>query len=176
LLIKILIGLAVLIAVLVIIIMMQPPEFRVSRTTTIDAPAATLFEQVNTASKWEDWSPWAKVDPNAKFTYEGPASGIGAISKWSGNNDVGQGISTITESRPNELVKFKLEFIKPFAGVNTAEFTFTEQDRKTVVTWSMFGKNNFLSKAVGLIFNCEKMVGEQFDKGLANLKAIADAK
>ena len=121
---KILIGVAVLIVVFVVVVNLQPSDFRVTRSTTVAAPAAVVFAQVNDLHKWEVWSPWVKIDPNSKTTYEGPAQGEGAVFKWSGNDQVGVGLMTITESRPDELVRFKLEFLKPFQGTSTAEFTF----------------------------------------------------
>ena len=95
--------------------------------------------------------------------------------RWAGNKKVGQGSMTIIESRPDEFISFKLEFLKPFAATNTAEFTFTSENDQTTVTWTMYGKNNFKSKAMGLIMNCEKMVGGQFEKGLAALKSVVEA-
>jgi hypothetical protein len=154
---------------------MRPADFRVSRSTTIAAPPGTVFPQVNELKKWEVWNPWGKIDPNMKLTYDGPASGVGASYAWTGNNQVGEGKMTITGSRPNESVKFRLEFLKPMAGVSDAEFSFKPQGNQTEVTWSMSGKNNFIAKAFGLFVNCDKMIGDQFEKGLADLKAVAEA-
>jgi len=172
---KILIVIAVLVVVFVIIVALQPAEFHVARTATIAAPAEVVFAQVNELKKWDAWSPWVKIDPAMKQTYEGPASGTGAISRWAGNKDVGEGSMTITESRPNELIRFNLEFIKPMAGTSTAEFSFKPEGNQTAVTWSMTGKNNFIAKAMVLFMNMDKMVGGQFEKGLAQMKAIAEA-
>ena len=94
--------------------------------------------------------------------------------RWVGNNKVGQGSMTIIESRPDEFISFKLEFLKPFAATNTAEFTFNSENNQTTVTWSMYGKSNFISKAMGLIMNCEKMVGDQFENGLTTLKSVVE--
>lgn len=174
-LIKILIVLALLVVILAIVIATRPDEFRVTRTAPISAPAPVVFEQVNNLSHWNSFSPWAKLDPNAKYTFEGPVSGTGAILRWEGNNQVGAGVMTITESRPNELVVFRLEFLKPFVGTNTVEFAFKPEGEQTVVSWTMYGKNNFMSKAMGLVMNCEKMCGDQFEKGLANLKNVSEA-
>lgn len=96
------------------------------------------------------------------------------MSAWTGNKDIGEGRMTIIESRSNELVRFELEFIKPFKAINTVEFRFQPEGDQTLVTWSMTGKNNFIGKAIGLVMNCEKMVGGQFDEGLANLRAIVE--
>jgi hypothetical protein len=116
-----------LIAIVVVfagIVAMQPSEFRVARTTTISAPASSVFAQVNDFHKWENWNPWGKIDRAMKQTYEGAPSGIGAIYTWTGNAQVGEGRMTLTESRPSDLIKIKLEFLKPFAATSLAEFMF----------------------------------------------------
>jgi len=169
--------LGVLILALVVfaaIVAMQPNEFRITRSATLLALPETIFAQVNTLQNWEAWSPWARLDPNAKVSYEGPSEGVGAIMRWNGNMDVGAGSMTITESTPASLVRFQLDFLKPMENTSTAEFSFTPQSDGTLVTWSMHGTNNFLGKAMGLIFDCEKMVGEQFEKGLTNLKSVVE--
>lgn len=171
----ILILVAIAVIIFVIVAAIQPSDFRIIRTGTINAPASAVFAQVNDLQKWDAWSPWAKLDPEAINSFEGPASGTGAIMRWAGNNKVGVGSMTIMESRPDEFISFKLEFLKPFAATNTAEFTFNSEDNQTTVTWSMYGKNNFKGKAIGLIMNCEKMVGGQFEKGLAALKSVVEA-
>jgi hypothetical protein len=109
-----------------------------------------------------------------KQTYDGPATGVGATSSWSGNKEVGEGRMTITESRPNELVHIKLEFLKPFQAVNEAEFKIQPQGDQTMVTWTMSGDKNFMMKAVHLFLNMDKMVGDDFEKGLANLKSVTE--
>jgi hypothetical protein len=153
---------------------MQPSDFRYTRSITISAPASTVFAQVNDFHNWQAWSPWVKFDPAAKNSFDGSISGTGAIFKWSGNNKIGEGSNTIIESRPGDLIRIKIEFLRPFKATNTAEFIFKTENNQTVVTWSMFGKNNFMSKAMGLIMNCDKMIGSQFEEGLANLKSVAE--
>jgi hypothetical protein len=133
-----------------------------------------VFAHVNDLHKWQAWSPWAKQDPAAENTFEGPPAGIGASLAWVGKK-VGQGRMTITDSRPNEYVRFKLEFRKPFEATNTAEFTFAPEGDQTVVTWSMTGRNNFVCKAVGLFINFDKMIGGDFEKGLADLKSMSES-
>ena len=165
---------AIAVIIVAIVAAMQPSDFRVTRTATITAPASAVFPHVNDLQKWDAWSPWAKLDPNAKNSFEGPASSVGAIMRWAGNNKVGQGSMTIIESRPDEFVQFKLEFLKPFKATNTAEFTFNSENNQTTVTWSMYGKNNFMGKAMGLFMSCDKMVGGQFEKGLATLKSVVE--
>jgi carbon monoxide dehydrogenase subunit G len=170
----ILIGIAAIIAIFLIVAALQPADFRIARSTTIAAPSSAVFEQINDFRKWNDWSPWAKMDPNAKNSFEGPPSGVGAGFSWAGNSQVGEGRMTITDSKPNELVRMNLEFIKPFAATNVAEFTLKPEGDKTAVTWSMTGRNGFMGKAMGLIMNCDKMVGGQFEQGFANLKKIVE--
>ena len=171
----ILIGLAVLIVSLLIFIATRPDDFRVTRSTTITAPPAAVFAQVNDFHNWDAWSPWAKLDPACKNSFDGPAAGQGAIFSWDGNKKVGAGRMTVTESQPPELIRIHLEFLRPFKANNTTEFTFKAQGDQTAVTWSMFGKNNFISKAFGLFMDCDKMVGKDFEKGLASLKSIAES-
>jgi polyketide cyclase/dehydrase/lipid transport protein len=170
----ILIALAVLVVALVIVIAMQPSEFRVARSTTISASASDVFAQVNDFHKWEAWNPWGKIDPAMKQSYEGAPAGTGAVYTWSGNKQVGEGRMTLTESRPNDLIRIKLEFFRPFAGTNTAEFTFKPEGGQTIVTWSMSGEKNFMAKAIHLFINMDKMIGGQFEQGLAQMKSVAE--
>ena len=174
--IKILAALAVVVGVFCIVAAKQPDEFSVMRSTTIAASPAAVFAEVNNLHRWEAWSPWAKLDPNAQSSFEGPKEGKGAIMRWAGNYKVGAGSMTVVESVPSKKVKFRLDFLKPLPGINTAEFTFTPKAKQTEVIWSMQGQQNFIGKAMGLIFNCQKMVGEQFEKGLADLKTVVEQK
>ncbi|QPK64910.1 SRPBCC family protein [Methylomonas sp. LL1] len=171
----ILVLILIAVVVFVIVVARQPADFQVTRFATLSAPASVVFAQVNDLHKWDAWSPWAKLDPAAKSVFEGAEAGVGAIMRWSGNHKVGEGSMTIIESRPDELIRFKLEFLKPFKASNTAEFTFKPEGNQTVVTWSMSGSNNFIGKAMGLIMNCDKMVGTQFEQGLSAIKAIVEA-
>lgn len=170
----ILILIVIAVITLLVIAAMQPTDFRITRTGTISAPASAIFPQVNNLQNWDAWSPWAKLDPNAKNSFEGPKEGVGAKMSWAGNNKVGVGSMTITESRPSDFIQFKLEFLKPMQATNTAEFTFTPEGDQTSVTWSMSGTNNFMGKLMGLIMNCDKMVGGQFEQGLAALKTVVE--
>jgi hypothetical protein len=173
---KVLIGVAVLLLVFVIVVAIQPAQYRVVRSTTIAAPQPAVFEHVNDLHKWETWSPWAKLDPGMKVTYEGAPAGTGATYHWTGNNKVGEGHMLITESRPSDLVRIKLDFIKPFASTADTEFTFKPEANQTAVSWTMTGKKNFISKAFGLFMNMDKMIGADFEKGLGQLKATAESK
>src|SRR5215471_13225290 len=172
---KVLAALLVIVVVLVFVIAMQPSEFHVARATTIAAPAPVVFAQVNDFHKWEAWNPWGKLDPAAKQTYGGAPAGTGAVYSWSGNSQVGEGRMTVVESRPSDLIRIKLEFFKPMAGVSTAEFTFKPEGDQTAVTWAMTGTNNFVGKVMCLVVNMDRMIGGQFEKGLADMKAVAEA-
>ncbi len=171
----ILISLAVIVVVFLVVVAMQPSEYRVARSAAISAPAPVVFAQVNDFHKWEAWNPWGKIDPAMKQSYEGAAAGTGAIYTWNGNKEVGEGRMTITESRPSDLIRIKLEFFKPFAGTSIAEFNFKPEGNQTAVTWSMAGENNFMAKAMHLFMNMDKMIGGQFEQGLASMKSIVEA-
>src|SRR5258707_14104201 len=169
---KILIAVAAILLVLVIVIATRPTEFRVQRSATIAAPAPVVFAQVNDFHKWDAWSPYAKRDPGMKKSFEGEAAGVGAIYTWSGNNEVGEGRTTIIESRPRELIRVRLEFVRPFAATSTATFTFRSEGERTAVTWSLDGGNGFPAKAMGLVMNMDRMSADDFEKGTAPLKSI----
>lgn len=171
---KILGGLVLIVVVFSIVVALQPSDYRVQRLTTIAAPASVVFAQVNDFHNWDSWSPWAKLDPNAKNSFEGSASGVGAILRWDGNHEVGKGSMTLIESRPDSLIRIQLDFLEPFEGTSIGEFLFEEHDAQTVVTWSMSGQNNFIGKAIGLFMDCDTMIGRQFEKGLAQLKVVAE--
>jgi hypothetical protein len=171
----ILIGLVILLAVFLIIALRRPDELRVVRSITVSAPAARAFNQVNDIHKWQEMSPYVKEDPAAKTSFSGPSTGVGASFAWAGNMKVGDGRMTLTESRPDELVRFKFEFFKPWYCTNTTEFAFRPSGADTEVTWTMFMKNNFLAKASSLFMNMDKLIGENFEAGLAKLKEITEA-
>ena len=172
---RVLVGLGVLVVAFVALVSMQPSEFRVARTTTISAPAPAVFAHVNDFHEWEAWNPWGKIDPAMKQTYAGAPAGAGAIYTWVGNMEVGEGRMTIIESRPSELIRIKLEFLKPLATTSVAEFTFQPQGDRTVVTWRMVGESNFMAKAIHLVMDVDKMVGDQFEQGLARMKSVVEA-
>jgi hypothetical protein len=170
-----LIGVVMIVVVLAVVVAFRSSQYRVERSVRILAPPAVVFAQVNDFHHWQPWSPWAKLDPAAKNTFEGPSSGTGAIFKWSGNNKIGEGRMTLLESHPDELIGLKLEFVRPFAGASTAEFKFKSEGNQTLVTWSTIGHKNFMVKAMCLVMDMDKMIGAQFEKGLADLKAISEA-
>lgn len=171
-------AIAAIVVVFLVVVAMQPSDFKVERSAAMRAPAPAAFEQVNDFQNWRAWSPWEKVDPALKRQYEGPKAGTGAVYAWQGNKDVGEGRMTITDSRPAELVRIKLEFFKPFAATNQADFTFKPAaggtNEGTTVTWTMSGQNNFLSKAICLFVDMDKMVGGMFEQGLTQMKTIVE--
>ncbi len=155
----------------------QPNDFRYEKSTAMTAPPAAIHAVVNDLRQWNDWSPWAKVDPDAKSTLEGPPAGEGAKFSWDGNNKVGAGNMTIIESMPGSRVKMRLEFLRPMKAVNTAEFTFAAQnDNQTLVTWSMYGPATTMGKVMSVFMNCEKMMDRSFAEGLDSLKSIVEKK
>lgn len=155
------------------VIIMQPDRFVITREAIIDAPPDQVFVLINDLRKWEGWSPWAKLDPEARKSYIGPAAGAGAGVEWSGNNKIGAGSMTILESRPSERVDIKLDMLKPFKGSNDVSFRLSSEGERTRVAWTMTGRNSLISKAMNLIINYDKKVGGQFEAGLANLNALA---
>ena len=173
---KVLGGVIVLgvVVVVLVIVAMQPGEYRVERSTVIGAPAGVVFGLVNDFHNWQGWSPWAKMDPAAKNTFEGSPAGKGAVFTWAGNKKIGEGRMTMLDSKPNELIRIKLEFFKPFAGTSMAEFEFKMQGEQTGVRWSMVGEKNFFFKMFCMFMDMDKMVGGDFEKGLASMKWIAE--
>ena len=172
---KILAILAAAIAGFAVIVALQPSEFRVVRTTVVAAPTPDVFAQVNDFRSWDAWSPWAKLDPAAKATFEGPPAGEGAVFAWSGNDKVGEGRMTLTDSRPAELVRIRVDFTKPFSGTSMSEFGFKPEGAQTLVTWTTSGTNNFIGKAICLFANMDKMLGGDMEKGLSQMKSVAEA-
>jgi uncharacterized protein YndB with AHSA1/START domain len=170
---KILLVLGVIVLLLLVVIATRPSEYRVVRTATFAAPPAAVFPLINDFHNWDAWSPWAKIDPAMNKTVTG-GPGTGSIYTWSGNNDVGEGRMTILDSQPNDSVKIKLDFIRPFESTALTEFTLKPEGSGTTVNWDMTGQNNFMSKAFGLFRNMDKMIGADFEKGLAQMKPVAE--
>jgi len=174
---KTVLALIVLLLVFAGYIAGQPNDFQVERSATMSAPPDAVFEQVNDLHKWEHWSPWARLDPNAKNTFEGPESGKGAVFRWAGNDKVGEGAMTILESQPAERIKMQLDFKKPMEDTSITDFLFQPAGDGTKVTWTMSGRyQNFLQKAVCKVMNMDKHIGSYFEEGLASMKKIVEAK
>ncbi|KFE66379.1 SRPBCC family protein [Hyalangium minutum] len=171
---KILISLGVVIVGFVGFVSTRPDTFTVQRTAKIQASPEFAFALVNDFHHWNEWSPWDAMDANMKRTFEG-AAGIGAKYGWVGNDQVGEGRMTIEESKPNELVRIKLEFLKPMETASTTTFEFKPEEAGSLVTWRMEGNHNFISKAMCVFMDMDTMVGGDFEKGLASMKKVAEA-
>jgi uncharacterized protein YndB with AHSA1/START domain len=166
---KILIGLAAVLVILIVVIAMQPADFKIERQTVVAAPPEIVFGQVNDFRNWKDWSPWVKMDPAAEITISEVAAGTGATYAWVGKK-TGAGSMAITESRPAEYLAIDLDFLKPFKASNEVVFTLAPIHGGTMIAWTMSGRNNFMSKAFRLFMDMDKMVGGDFEKGLADIK------
>ena len=150
----------------------RPDVFRVERSASIKAAPEKIFPLIADFHQWAEWSPWEKMDPAMQRTFSGAVSGKGAAYAWEGNSKVGAGRMEITDAVPSKIT-IQLDFIKPFEGHNIAEFTLTPNGDTTNVTWAMHGPAPFISKLIGLFCDMDKMIGKDFETGLANLKVIA---
>jgi uncharacterized protein YndB with AHSA1/START domain len=174
---KILLALLILIVLFLIVVQFQPSQYTVTRSEVISAPPETVFSLVNDFRNWKRWSPWADLDPNMKEEHEGASSGVGAVYRWSGNDDVGKGSMRITESRPPEVIAIDLEFQEPFASRAANRFDFAPDGSGVKVNWSMSGDNDFAGKAFSLLMGgMDKAIGKDFEKGLAKLKNVAEGR
>jgi hypothetical protein len=172
---KIAVASALILAALAGLIAMRPSEFRIARSRKVAAPPDVVHGYVNDFRKWPEWSPWEKRDPAMKREISGASAGTGAVYFWSGNDQVGEGRMTITDSRAPESVTIRLEFLKPWTATNTTQFDFAPSGDGTNVTWAMGGHHNFVGKFFCLFMNMDKMVGPDFEQGLANLDTATAA-
>lgn len=175
---KIALGLVGLLVVFIIgvtaIAATKPDESVVSRSIEINAPPEKVFPLVNDFRNWTQWSPWEKLDPNLQRTYSGAESGQGSHYAWQGNDDIGSGEMTVTESTPPSRVVIALRFITPFQASNVTEFAFTPRGPQTQVVWTMRGPSPFMMKMMSVVFDFDAMVGKDFESGLAAMKAAAE--
>jgi hypothetical protein len=166
--------LLVVVAGILIYAATKPNDFRVERRLAIKAPAEKIYAQIVDLKAWQAWSPYEKKDPDMKRTLSGAPSGKGAVYEWDGNKNVGAGRMEVIEAGAPSVVKIKLDFLKPFEGHNTAEFTMVPSGDTTNVTWAMYGPSAFMMKVMGTFMNMDKMIGDDFAVGLANLKALVE--
>ena len=166
---------AVLLVALCIAIATRPDTYRVTRSTTVAAPPDVVFGYVNDFHQWTQWSPFEKLDPGMTRTFGGAPSGTGATYSWAGNSEAGQGTMTMKESVPSQRIGLDLHFLKPFESRAVTEFTFDPAPQGVNVTWAMSGENNLVGKAMSLFVSMDKMVGKQFEEGLATLKSVSEA-
>jgi hypothetical protein len=152
-----------------------PNNFRVHRSININAHPEEIFPLINDFCQWESWWPWEKNDPGSSRVYSGAAAGKGAACEWRGNKNSGRGRMEITESSPSSRLVLKLDFIKPIAARHVVKFTLLAHGDSTTVTQAMEGKSPYLSRLRGIFFNNgNKIIGDNYEQGLANLKAIIE--
>jgi uncharacterized protein YndB with AHSA1/START domain len=164
----------VLLVALLVFAATRPDAFRVERTATINAPPEKIFPLIADFHEWGAWSPYEKLDPAMQRTFGGAAQGKGAVYEWNGNKTVGQGRMEITDAPAASRVVIKLDFIRPFASSNTAEFVLEPRGGSTDVTWAMHGPNTYMGKLMDVFVDMDDMIGKDFTAGLANLKAVAE--
>ena len=171
---KIVLVVLILIVAVLVYAATRPDSFSVQRSATINAPAEKIYPLIADFHQWGTWSPWEKLDPAMTKTYSGSASGQGAVYGWKGNKDVGEGRMEITEASAPSKVGIKLDFLKPFESHNTADFTLVPKGDATEVTWDMHGPSPYITKLMTVFMSMDKMIGKDFESGLANLKAAAE--
>lgn len=168
----ILLAVVAVIGVIALIASTKPDQWTIQRQGTVPGALAKVFPYMDDLRKFNEWSPWAKLDPTMKLTYGGPASGSGANFRWEGNRKVGMGRMTVTESRPNDLVRGRLDFYKPMKCTNTQEFVLKPEGSQTSVIWTATGNAPFVFKLMLVFASVDKMMGKDFEKGLANLRGV----
>lgn len=171
---KILLAVAAVVVLLVAVVATRPSEFQVRRSATMAAPPAVVYAQIADFGRWSEWSPWAKLDPGMKTTLDGAPTAPGHAYSWTGNDKVGKGRMTILSAQPGEKVEIRLEFIEPWASTNATVFDLAQDGAGTRVTWTMSGHANFVMKAMGLFGDMDKMIGNDFERGLATMKSVAE--
>lgn len=170
----ILIGVALLLVAVLMFAATRPDTFRVQRSIRIQAPPEKIFPLINDLRRWQGWSPYEKKDPAMQRSLSGAETGRGAVYAWNGNKEVGQGRMEIIESTPPSKIAIQLDFIKPFEAHNIAEFTLVPAGSATDVTWALTGPSPFISKLIGIFINMDKMIGNDFEAGLADMKTVAE--
>ena len=168
------ISFGVLVAAILLLAATRPGRFRVERTTSIKAPPEKIFPLINEFRRWSSWSPYEKLDPAMKRAYSGATDGKGAVYEWDSQGNAGAGRMEITEVSQPSKVTINLDFLRPFTAHNIAEFTLDSQGDSTNVTWAMHFPNPYIAKLMSLFISMDRMVGKDFEVGLANLKAITE--
>lgn len=171
---KLLLGVVVLIAAVLLLATRQPDTFSVERRIVVNAPPERVFAQINDFHAWEAWSPWAKLDPAMQATYSGAAQGVGAVYEWRGNSDVGEGRMAIKSATAPSEVMIALDFLTPFESHNVTTFMLTPTESGTEVIWTMKGNAEYVTKLMTMFVSMDKMVGPDFSRGLEQLKAVVE--
>ena len=172
---KIAVAVVVALVVLLLFATTRPDNFRVERRIVVQAPAEKIQPLIADFHRWGDWSPWERLDPALQRTFGGPASGVGSTYAWKGNKDVGSGRMEIKDAQPAK-VAIQLDIIEPYEGHNTAEFTLAPQGSGTEVAWVMFGPMPYVSKLMSVFVSMDSLIGKDFEKGLAQMKAVAEGR
>ncbi len=168
---KVIVAVTFLLLCTIVYVDSQPGRFNYKRSHTFNAAPEQIIPYITDLRRWNEWSPWAKLDPHVKIEYSGADTGKDASFSWDGNSKVGKGSMTITDVQET-TVTVRLDFLKPFKATNTTVFELQPTDGGTAMTWSMAGENNFISKAMGIVIDCEKMIGDMFEQGFQNLEAV----
>ena len=171
---KLLLGVVILIAAVLLLATRQPDTFSVERRIVVNAPPERVFAQINDFHAWEAWSPWAKLDPAMQVTYSGAAQGVGAVYEWRGNSDVGEGRMAIKSATAPSEVMIALDFLTPFESHNVTTFMLTPTESGTEVIWTMKGNAEYVTKLMTMFVSMDKMVGPDFSRGLKQLKAVVE--
>ncbi|MES2803837.1 MAG: SRPBCC family protein [Bdellovibrionota bacterium] len=172
---KILISLALVIGGFLVYVGFQPADYKISRELAIKATPEVLFPYINNSKKANEWMPWKDSDPGIKMEFSGPDEGVGSISSWNSDGQMGVGTATVVESTLHQSVKTKLVTEKPMAMEQLADISLTPAGDSTVVNWTVTGKNNFIARIFCVFMDMDKMVGPEFEKGLNTLKATVEA-
>ena len=162
-------------AAFVVYVASKPPEYLIFREVSVQTSPERVFPLINNSREMGRWMPWSETDPQMKMSYSGPEAGVGSKASWESLGKMGVGSSTISESIANRLVKFDLQYLKPFEMRQAAEISIQPLGARSVVRWSVSGHNNFIGRSLCVFMNMDKMVGGSFEKGLAKLKAIAES-
>jgi hypothetical protein len=171
---KILAGLVVILACFLGYVSTRNGHFHYERGGVINAPAEKIYPYLSDFKKGQEWSSYAQVDPHMKVTYTGPDGQVGSVMNFEGNSDVGSGKLEILKTIPNEAVDVRLTMIKPFYGENLIEYRLTKEGDATKFSWAMSGDGGFMGKLMSVLLDCEKMIGDQFSKGIENLKTVVE--
>jgi hypothetical protein len=166
--------LAIAIVVVLILAATKRDTFRVQRAAAMPGPPEKIFSLIDDFRQWGTWSPWEHRDPAMKRMFSGTERGKGAVYAWDGNRNVGAGRMEILDAVLPSRIVIKLDFIKPFEGHNTAEFTMLSQGGATQVNWAMYGPAPFMHKVMQVFMNLDRMIGKDFEAGLANLKKAVE--
>jgi uncharacterized protein YndB with AHSA1/START domain len=168
---KVILALGVVFVVFLVYVALKPSDFVITRQIAINAPAEKIFPYINNSKLMDEWNPWSKIDTKAKMSFSGPEAGVGARTSWESSGQLGVGSCTIVESVPNQLVRSKLEYVKPFEMSQDALMKITPTTGGSVLEWTVSGKNSFMGRLMCTFMNMDKMVGGTFEKGLADLKS-----